>query len=292
MSPISTRNAPKTVVVAGASGGVGRALVETYRGENVALYLQARRGAERLRRELAADADFPNVCVFEADLALSSGVETFCDAVLDAMKTDQNAEIPRFDAYVDAAGLDLMTPESKAATFEVRLERIWALDVAAAIRTARFFGRIGREYRKSRLNANASTNGVCKNGNDSETERARPSIVLFGWDGTERGMEGETAQLYAASKGAVVAFARSLAQDLAPDVRVNVVSPGWIRTTWGAVASETAARRGAAESLLERWGTAAEVAALVRFLTSDAASFVNGQNVALNGGFSFRKKRT
>ncbi|MBQ2789375.1 MAG: SDR family oxidoreductase, partial [Thermoguttaceae bacterium] len=117
-----------------------------------------------------------------------------------------------------------------------------------------------------------------------------PALVLFGWDGVERGMEGETAQLYAVCKGAVVSFGRSLAQELAPEVRVNVVSPGWIRTTWGAVASEAAAKRVAAESLSGRWGTAEEVAAVVRFLTSDAAAYVNGQNVPVNGGFSFRRR--
>lgn len=262
-----------TVVVAGASGGIGRALVETYRGENVALYLQANRGAERLRSELSADSGFSNVRVFSANLASDGGVDSFCGAVFDALKSDQKTDRPRLDAFVDAAGVDLMSPESKAASFEERLARVWALDVAAAIRTARFFGRLGRDFRR----ANPSN------------DRRPAALVLFGWDGIERGMEGETAQLYAAGKGAVVAFARSLAQDLAPFVRVDVVSPGWIRTTWGAVASESASNRGASESLSGRWGTAAEVAAVVRFLTSDAASYLNGQNIVLNGGFSYRK---
>jgi len=172
----------------------------------------------------------------------------------------------------------LMTPEMKAATFDERLRRVWAVDVAATVATARAFGAAARAFRRTSAEKNGSASGVS------------PALVLFGWDGVERGMEGETAQLYAVCKGAVVSFGRSLAQELAPEVRVNVVSPGWIRTTWGAVASEAATKRVAAESLSGRWGTAEEVAAVVRFLTSDAAAYVNGQNVPVNGGFSFRRR--
>lgn len=271
-------DARKYVVISGASGGIGRAVAESYRGENVALYLQTNRNRAALtdwaRR---VGGDFASVEIFEANLATEAGVGGFVDGVLNALKKAQKADVPRLDAFVAAAGVDLMTPEMKAATFDERLRRVWAVDVAATVATARAFGAAARAFRRA---ASAESDG---SGNG-------PALVLFGWDGVERGMEGETAQLYAVCKGAVVAFGRSLAQELAPEVRVNVVSPGWIRTTWGAVASEAATKRVAAESLSGRWGTAAEVAAVVRFLTSDAAAYVNGQNVPVNGGFSFRRR--
>lgn len=268
----------KYVVISGASGGIGRAVAESYRGENVALYLQTNRNRAALsdwaRR---VDGDFASVEIFEADLATEAGVGGFVDGVLDALKKAQKTDVPRLDAFVAAAGVDLMTPEMKAATFDERLRRVWAVDVAATVATARAFGAAARAFRRASAEESGGEGGV-------------PGLVLFGWDGVERGMEGETAQLYAVCKGAVVAFGRSLAQELAPEVRVNVVSPGWIRTTWGAVASEAATKRVAAESLSGRWGTAEEVAAVVRFLTSDAAAYVNGQNVPVNGGFSFRRR--
>lgn len=272
-------DARKYVVISGASGGIGRAVAESYRGENVALYLQTNRNraalADWARR---VGGDFASIEIFEANLATESGVGGFVDGVLDALKKAQKTDVPRLDAFVAAAGVDLMTPEMKAATFDERLRRVWAVDVAATVATARAFGAAARAFRRASAEENGSTRGVS------------PALVLFGWDGVERGMEGETAQLYAVCKGAVVSFGRSLAQELAPEVRVNVVSPGWIRTTWGAVASETATKRVAAESLSGRWGTAEEVAAVVRFLTSDAAAYVNGQNVPVNGGFSFRRR--
>lgn len=264
----------KYVVISGASGGIGRAVAESRRGENVSLFLQTNRNRAALADWARKNADeFASIEIFEADLATESGAAGFCEAVLDALKKARKTETPRLDAFVAAAGVDLMTPEMKAATFDERLRRAWAVDVAATVKTARTFGAAARASRR----ASTKSGGV-------------PAFVLFGWDGVDRGMEGETAQLYAICKGAVVAFGRALAQELAPDVRVNVVSPGWIRTTWGAVASEAATRRVAAESLTERWGTAEEVAAVVRFLTSDDSAYLNGQNVPVNGGFSFRRR--
>ena len=268
----------KYVVISGASGGIGRAVAESYRGENVSLYLQTNRNRAALTDWARANGgDFASVEIFEANLATEAGVGGFVDGVLDALKKAQKTDVPRLDAFVAAAGVDLMTPEMKAATFDERLRRVWAVDVAATVAAARAFGAAARAFRRA---ASAESGG----------EGGGPALVLFGWDGVERGMEGETAQLYAVCKGAVVSFGRSLAQELAPEVRVNVVSPGWIRTTWGAVASEAATKRVAAESLSGRWGTAEEVAAVVRFLTSDAAAYVNGQNVPVNGGFSFRRR--
>ena len=266
------------VVISGASGGIGRAVAESYRGENVALYLQTNRNRAALTDWARRNGgDFASVEIFEANLATEAGVGGFVDGVLDALKKAQQTDVPRLDAFVAAAGVDLMTPEMKAATFDERLRRVWAVDVAATVATARAFGDAARAFRRT-AEENGSASG------------ASPALVLFGWDGVDRGMEGETAQLYAVCKGAVVSFGRSLAQELAPEVRVNVVSPGWIRTTWGAVASEAATKRVAAESLSGRWGTAEEVASVVRFLTSDAAAYVNGQNVPVNGGFSFRRR--
>ena len=110
------------------------------------------------------------------------------------------------------------------------------------------------------------------------------TLVFFGWDGVTYGQTGETAQLYGAAKGAVLGFCRSLAQTLAPEVRVRCLSPGWIRTRWGTLASEEFQRLGADDSLLGRWGEPSEVADAVLFLVSPQANFVDGIDIRLNGG--------
>jgi 3-oxoacyl-[acyl-carrier protein] reductase len=97
-------------------------------------------------------------------------------------------------------------------------------------------------------------------------------------------MAGDSGEMFAAVKGAVMAFSRSLARSLAPHVRVNCLAPGWIRTAWGDTASEYWQRRALRESLLERWGTPDDVARVARFLASPAADFITGQIIPINGG--------
>ena len=97
-------------------------------------------------------------------------------------------------------------------------------------------------------------------------------------------MEGDSGQLFAAAKGAVMAFTRSLALSLAPEVRVNCVAPGWVRTAWGETAGAAWQGRVRRETPLGVWGLPEDVAAAVVWLAGPAAAFVTGQTVRVNGG--------
>jgi NAD(P)-dependent dehydrogenase (short-subunit alcohol dehydrogenase family) len=93
--------------------------------------------------------------------------------------------------------------------------------------------------------------------------------------------------LYAASKGAVVAFSKAIAVELAPAIRVNVVCPGTIDTPMlERVARERpgAIERNLAGVPMQRTGTAREVAELIVYLTSAESSFVTGAAIAVDGG--------
>lgn len=89
---------------------------------------------------------------------------------------------------------------------------------------------------------------------------------------------------YAAAKGAVLSFSRSLALELAPRVRVNAVSPGLIDTP---LIQPLLAAKGdelIGATPLKRLGTPEEVARAIAFLCSDWAGFVNGETLHINGG--------
>lgn len=89
---------------------------------------------------------------------------------------------------------------------------------------------------------------------------------------------------YAAAKGAVLAFTRSLAMELAPTIRVNAISPGLIE---GPMVAPLMAARGPAllaQTPLGRLGTPEEAARATLFLLSDWASFVTGESLQVNGG--------
>ncbi len=89
---------------------------------------------------------------------------------------------------------------------------------------------------------------------------------------------------YAASKGALGAMSRALAKELAPRTRVNVVSPGVIETP---MTEQLIATRGddtLRHTPMGRVGKASEIASVIAFLCSPAASFVNGETIHVNGG--------
>jgi 3-oxoacyl-[acyl-carrier protein] reductase len=97
-------------------------------------------------------------------------------------------------------------------------------------------------------------------------------------------MGGDSGELFAAAKSSIMGFTRSLAVSLAPQVRVNCIAPGWIRTAWGAQASEVWQERVIRETPLARWGTPQDIAWLARFLVSDQAAYITGQIISANGG--------
>jgi 2-amino-4-hydroxy-6-hydroxymethyldihydropteridine diphosphokinase len=163
------------------------------------------------------------------------------------------------DVWVNNAGADTLTGEAAGWPFERKLQELLAVDVTATIRLSREVG--------SRMKT-----------------AGRGVILNIGWDQAETGMEGDSGQLFGATKAAVMAFSKSLALTLAPEVRVNCVAPGWIRTAWGEGASSRWQERVLRETPLQRWGTAEDVAAAVRWLAAPAAAYVTGQTIRINGG--------
>jgi 3-oxoacyl-[acyl-carrier protein] reductase len=163
------------------------------------------------------------------------------------------------DAWVHIAGADTLTGEGARLSFDAKLDRLLEVDVVATVRLCRSVGRLMKE-------AGGGT------------------ILTMGWDQAATGMEGESGELFAATKGAVMAFTRSLAMSLAPEVRVNAVAPGWIKTKWGGGASQSWQERVLRETPMHRWGTPEDVARVSRFLVGRSAGFLTGQIINVNGG--------
>ena len=92
---------------------------------------------------------------------------------------------------------------------------------------------------------------------------------------------------YSATKAALIGFTKALAQEVGPSgVRVNCVAPGVIDTDMNAALDEAALAALADETPLGRIGSPAEIARAVLFLAGDEASFITGQVLGVNGGFT------
>jgi 3-oxoacyl-[acyl-carrier protein] reductase len=100
------------------------------------------------------------------------------------------------------------------------------------------------------------------------------------------GIHGNPGQTnYAASKAGIIGFTKSLARELASrGVRANAVAPGYIQTALTEVLTEEVQQAILANTPLGRLGTPEDVAAAVRFLCSDEASFVTGEVLLVDGG--------
>jgi dihydroanticapsin dehydrogenase len=120
-------------------------------------------------------------------------------------------------------------------------------------------------------------------------ERGGGSIVNMASIAGLKGGPGMTA--YSASKGAVVAFTKALAAELAADnIRVNCVCPGWIDTPFNQPAIEFMGGRANQEEMvqqtvpLQRQGTPEEIAPGILYLASEASSYVTGKELIIDGG--------
>lgn len=247
---LSLRNL-RTIVL-GATSGIGRAtaLSLAVAGADVIVHGRARRSeAESLAEEIRMIGG--RSCVMMADLADRQAG--------DRLVAEAWAQWDGLDAWLHIAGADTLTGEAAKLSFDEKLDRLWAVDVVATMRLCR---QVGKRMK----------------------EQGGGSIVTMGWDQAETGMEGDSGELFAATKGAIMAFTRSLALSLAPKVRVNALAPGWIRTAWGETAPQVWQDRVLRETPLARWGEPGDIANMARFLVSPESSFVTGQILRINGG--------
>ena len=248
-------------VVTGASGGIGRAIALEFAAGGADIFIHGRR--PEAAAEVAAEVEKlgRRAKVVLLDLAEKDAHEQL---VSEAWNWQQGIQI-----WVNNAGADVLTGEAARWTFERKLAELWKVDVLATVNLSRL---IGDKMRQQTLQG-----------------RAAGIILNIGWDQATHGMAGESGQMFGCIKGAVMSFTQSLAQTLAPQVRVNCLAPGWIKTSWGEQSSDYWQERAQRESLAGRWGTPEDVARAARFLASPAAEFMTGQIINVNGGCRYEK---
>ncbi len=242
-------------LITGAATGIGRAAAVALAEAGYDVVINYSRSGQAARETAAlAQAKGAKTLLFQCDVSDDPSVRKMLAAV--------EQEFGRLDALVNNAGT---TSNVKPSDFEAMTaeewDRVFAVNVRGMFQVTRAATPLLKAARGSVVNT-ASIVGL------------RP---------------GPQPLPYAASKAAVVSLTKLLALNLAPDVRVNAVAPGWMEGDWMKRMLETRyddlmARR-AKSTPLRRCATSEDVAeVIVNLITSNR--FVNGEIIVIDGGYS------
>ncbi len=243
--------AGKVAIITGAAGGLGLAIAERLASEGAAVVLADvdLAGAEAARERLAAGGG--------RALAQRTDVSDAKDVA--ALVARTLAELGRLDILISNAGIG-----GTHAFLDEPLEhwnRVLAVNLTGVFLCGQAAARAMVEQGSGRIVNVASISGV-------------------------RAGSGRTA--YGTAKAGVIQLTRQMALELGPlGINVNAVAPGPVETAL-TLRDHTAETRAAYNALvpLERYGTPQEIAAAVAFLASEEASYINGQTLFVDGGFT------
>jgi 3-oxoacyl-[acyl-carrier protein] reductase len=249
MSPVSGLEG-KVALVTGGGRGIGRAIDVTLAGDGMAFVFCYR------------------------------GTAAAADEVVTAVRARGQK--------VEALQLDVCDPRACESAVEKLFDARGALDVlvnnAGVVRDNVLTGMSDAELQDVLATNVGGVFNVTRAVAPFMVSRRRGSIVNLSSVSATRGGRGQTN--YAASKGAIEAFTRALAVELAPRrIRVNAVAPGVVETEMSQAVRDAAGDEVKSRILLRRFGQPQEIANAVWFLASQLSDYITGQVVHVDGGF-------
>lgn len=238
----------KTILITGASGGIGSEIAKKFDNPNNRLILIGNKNKialEQLQKTIKT-----NSMIFSCDLSNEENIKNIIDEVVLNYK--------KIDVLINCAGVSLIKQIQDTTTDD--------------------YNHIFNNNLKSTI---MLTSAVSKNMISNQNGKIVNISSMWGVVGAS--MES----LYSASKGAINSFTLALAKELGPsNITVNAVCPGLINTAMNANIEPSALKEIVDNTPLGKIGASEDVANLVEFLTSDKANFITGQIITIDGGFS------
>ncbi len=237
----------KVVLITGGAKRVGAAICRRLHaaGANLMLHYRASAGEARLLQAELNGARADSVALIQADLLDLNKVPSIVEQTVQ--------RFGRLDALVNNASSFYATPVGEITAAN------WDDLIGTNLRAPLFLAQAAAPALKK-------AQGAIVNITDIHAERPLKSFVV-----------------YSIAKSGLVALTRSLARELAPEVRVNAVSPGPILWPDDASFDELSRQRIISHTLLKREGTPDDIAKAVYFLLADA-TYVTGETINVDGG--------
>ncbi|MDF1742848.1 MAG: SDR family oxidoreductase [Gimesia sp.] len=239
-------------LVTGSSTGIGKAIALELSEAGADVLIHYRNSADAAQEVVKQiQGRGRKTGVISTDLSDQENYSAFIDQAFQ--------EWGALDIWINNAGVDLLTGAHSKLDYDQKLDQLFEVDIRGTMLLSH---EVGQRMQ----------------------QQGRGCILNIGWDQSDRGMEGESGELFAASKNAIMGFSRSLAVSMAPEVRVNCIAPGWIQTAWGEKASDIWQERVKQETPMKCWGKPEDIAKMARFLCSQEAAYITGQVINVNGG--------
>lgn len=239
----------KTVVVTGASKGIGRAVAKEFanNGYNVVIcYNKSVSDAQQLLNEVSQTT---RAIAVKVDVSNEDDVKNMVEIT---KKTFGN-----IDVLVNCAGVSdtrLLIDSTKE-----DYDFVFDTNMRGTYNTCKLVGREMLSNQSGKI-INISS--------------------IWGLRG------GSCESVYSASKGAIIAFTKTLAKELGPNgINVNVVAPGFIQTDMTKNVTNEIREEIKENSALNRLGTPEDIAGVVSFLASEKSNFITGQVISVDGGW-------
>ena len=240
----------KTIVITGANRGIGRASVQAFAEHGYDIWACARKPSGAFEADMAEESARTGAAITPVcfDLLDEAAVQAGVKAILGEKR---DVDVLLNCAGIPYGGLFTMTPLEK-------LREVYQVNVFAQVQLMQLFARRMMRQRSGCIINLCSVGGI----------EAQPGYLAYG-----------------SSKAAMIWITRCASRELGRyGIRVNGIAPGLVDTDMGGFKSDAERERVLERTSLGRLGRPEEIAAAALYLASDAAAFMTGQIMVLDGG--------